>query len=84
MVRFFLPRITGLVYVVISGIVICMAPLSKTNSYIRNPDVRHRAIRENARESSHFEGARNLPPIHRSNFFSRRLIASAKNAVKGS
>jgi hypothetical protein len=62
-----------------------MPSLSKTNPYVRDAGVRQRVVAENARESSHFEGARRLPVLpHRPDSFNRREIASTKNAVKGS
>jgi hypothetical protein len=62
-----------------------MPSLSKTNPYLRDAGVRQRIVAENARESSHFEGARGLPALpHRSDSPNRRETASTKNAVKGS
>ena len=77
--------ILSLVSIALGGIVLCMPSLSKTNPHLRDAGVRQQVVAENARESSHFEGARHLPALpHRSNSSNRRETASTKNAVKGS
>ncbi len=37
-----------------------MAPLAKTNRYLRDPEKRRRLVTDSVRQSSVFEGARNL------------------------
>ncbi len=44
------------------GYNLSMKPLSETNPYLRDPQVRRRLLERNARDSSAFEGARGIKP----------------------
>jgi hypothetical protein len=67
------------------GIILFMPALLKTNPYLRNARVRRRMIADTARQSSYFEGARGLRLNgHGHTSSKRRVIASAKKAVKAS
>ncbi len=60
-------------------------PLTETNPYLRDPETVRRLIREDARQSSVFEGAHGLPRAERQpDVTSRRRIASTKKAVNKS
>jgi len=61
-----------------------MKSLLESNPYLADPEYREAMLRDNARQSSIFEGARGLPvqPARRSR--KRRSKASTKKAVKGS
>jgi hypothetical protein len=63
-----------------------MPSLARFNQYLRNPSKRLELTIENTRESSIFEGARNLknPKASHTSSRKRRSIASAKNARNGS
>jgi len=62
-----------------------MAPLAKTNRYLRNPEKRRRLVTDSVRQSSVFEGARNLKAgSSQAKSAKRRSIASTKKSVKKS
>ena len=61
-----------------------MATLIQSNLYLQNAKMRDRMLRENARNSSIFEGAR-LPPIARQRPSAKRTsMAAEKKVASGS
>jgi len=60
-----------------------MKSLLKSNPYLADPQDREAMLRQNAMQSSIFEGARGLPSQPLSPSRSRRSRASKKKAVKG-
>jgi hypothetical protein len=60
-----------------------MKSLLKSNPYLADRRSRKAMLRQNARQSSIFEGARGLPDQTVGRVRSRRSKASAKKAVKG-
>lgn len=62
-----------------------MAPLARTNRYLRDPKKRRQLVTDSVRQSSVFEGARNLKTASpQANSSKRRSIPSAKKSAKKS
>jgi len=62
-----------------------MAPLAKTNRYLRDAEKRRRLVTDSVRQSSVFEGARNLKAgPSQAKIAKRRSIASKKKTVSTS
>jgi hypothetical protein len=61
-----------------------MKSLLKSNPYLADPVHRKAMLRNNARQSSIFEGARGIPAQPPGSLRSRRSRASTKKAIKGS
>jgi ribosomal protein S3 len=60
-----------------------MKSLLESNPYLADPEYRRAMLRNNARQSSIFEGARGISAQLSRRLRSRRSRASIKKAVKG-
>jgi len=62
-----------------------MAPLVRTNRYLRDPEKRRRLVTDSVRQSSVFEGARNLKAgLSQAKLAKRRSVASTKKPASTS